>query len=237
MNKIIAIAKKELLYFLNSPFGYIYLLLLATITNWLYFSDLFIKNTSSLDGLFSNFLFILIFFIPAVTMNSISEEKKQLNWEVILSLPVTDLEVIIGKFFGLLLYASFSLVLFLPTIITLFFVGQPDPGVVFGQIVSIVLLMSAYITSGIFFSSLTSQPLVSFVSTFSFLLLTNLITTGLIFTKLPVFLQKFVQYINLNARMSGLTTGLVDPKDIIFFLSWNVIFIISSALLLKKRNQ
>jgi len=237
MNKIIAIAKKELLYFLNSPFGYIYLLLLGIITTWLYFSDFFIKNTSSMDSLFSNLVFIFIFFIPVVTMSSISEEKKQSNWEVILSLPVTDIEVIIGKFIGLLVYSLFSLVLLIPVVITLFSIGNPDPGVVVGQFISTILLMSAYIATGIFFSSLTSQPLVSFISTFSFLLLSNLISSGLIFSKLPVFLQKFVQYINLNIRASGLVTGLIDFKDILFFLSWDIVFIISSTLLLKRRNQ
>jgi gliding motility-associated transport system permease protein len=237
MNKIVAIAKKELLYFLNNPLGYIYLLLLTVITNWLYFSDFFIKNTSSMDSLFSNLFFILIFFIPVVTMSSISEEKKQSTWEVILSLPVTDLEVILGKFVGIFVYSLFSLILFLPVVFTLFFIGQPDLGVITGQFIGAIFLMSAYISTGIFFSSLSSQPLTSFVSTFSFLLLSNLMSTGLIFSKLPLFLQKFVQYINLNTRASGLMTGLVDFKDIIFFLSWNIIFIISSTLLLKKRNQ
>ncbi len=237
MTKILAIAKKELLYFFNSPFGYIFLLLLTTISSWLYFSDLFLKNTSSLDSLFSNFFFILIFFIPAVTMNSISEEKKQSNWEVILSLPVSDLQVIIGKFVGVFIYSLFSLILLLTPVLTIHFIGQLDLGVISGQFLAGLLLMSAYISIGIFFSSLSSQPLISFISTFSFLLFSNLISTGLIFSKLPIFLQKFVQYINLNSRTTNFTSGLIDTKDLVFFVSWNLIFIIASTLTLKKRNQ
>jgi len=237
MTKILAIAKKELLYFFNSPFGYIFLLLLTTISSWLYFSDLFIKNTSSLDSLFSNFFFILIFFIPVITMNSISEEKKQANWEVILSLPVSDLQVIVGKFLGTLIYSLFSLVLLLVPIITVLLIGQLDYGVVAGQLLAGFLLMSAYISVGIFFSSLTGQPLIAFISTFSFLLLTNLLSSGLIFSKLPIFLQKFIQYINLNSRSVNFTSGLIDTKDLVFFASWSLIFIIASTLTLKRRNQ
>ena len=237
MTKILAIAKKELLYFLNGPFGYIFLFLLASINSWLFFSDLFLQNTSSLNNLFTNFFFILIFFVPAVTMNSISEEKKQATWEVILSLPVTDLQVIVGKFIGILVYSMFSLVLLLIPIITIVFIGQPDFGVVVGQLFASLLLISAYVSIGIFFSSLSSQPLISFISTFSFILFSNLLSTGLIFTKLPIFLQRFVQFVNLNSRTSNFVTGLIDLKDIVFFISWDIVFIIASTLLLRKRNQ
>lgn len=237
MTKIIAIAKKEFLYFINSPFGYIFLFILTTITTWLFFSNLYINNNSSLDALFTNFFFILVFFVPAITMNSVSEEKKQANWEVILSLPVSDVQFIFGKFLGILTYSLLSLAILLVPIVTIFFIGKPDIGIVLGQLLSAFFFISTYISTGIFFSSLTYQPLIAFMSTFSFLLLSTLLSTGFIFSKLPIFIQRFVQFINLNSRMNSLNAGLIDIKDIVFFVSWQFIFIVLSILVIKKRNQ
>jgi len=236
MTKIKAIATKELLFFLNSPFGYLYLFVILVITNWLFFSDFFVNNLSTFESLFSNFYFILIFFIPVVTMNSLADEKKQGNWEVILSLPVTDLELLIGKFLGILAYSLMSLIVLIPSFATVFILGNPDAGIFIGQILATIFLLSSYISAGIFFSSLTSQPLMSFIFTFTLLLLNNLIVSSMVMSRIPLPIGQFFQFISLSERVNTISTGLLDIANLLFFFSWVSIFIIASSLVLKKRK-
>lgn len=236
MNKIKAIATKELLFFLNTPFGYLYIFVILVITNWLFFSDFFVNNLSTFESLFSNFYFILIFFIPVITMNSLADEKKQGNWEVILSLPVSDLELLIGKFLGILAYSLITLIVLIPTFVTVFILGTPDVGIFIGQIIATIFLLSSYISAGIFFSSLTSQPLMSFIFTFALLLLNNLIVSSMVMSRLPIPVGQFFQFISLSTRVSTISTGLLDIANLLFFFSWVSIFIIASSLVLKKRK-
>jgi len=236
MNKIKAIAIKELFFFLNSPFGYLYLFIILVITNWLFFSEFFVNNLSSFESLFSNFYFILIFFIPVITMNSLADEKKQGNWEVILSLPVSDLELLIGKFLGIFAYSLISLVVLIPSFVTVFILGMPDVGIFTGQILATIFLLCSYISAGIFFSSLTSQPLVSFIFTFALLLLNNLIVSPMVMSRLPQSIGQFFQFIFISQRVSTISTGLLDIANLLFFFSWVSIFIIASSLVLKKRK-
>jgi len=236
MNKIKAIAIKELLFFSNSPFGYLYLLIVLTISHWLFLSDFFVNNLSSYDSLFNNLYYLSIFFIPVITMNSLADEKKQANWEVILSLPVSDLELLIGKFLGILIYSLTSLLLLAPAIVTVFILGTPDIGIFFSQLIATILLFSAYISAGIFFSSLTSQPLLSFVYTFSLLLLNNLIVSQSVLSRFPPALAQLFHFLSLSSRVSIVSSGLVDLTNIFFFFSWVSIFLIASSLILKKRQ-
>ena len=100
MKPLLTIAFKELKNYLSSPTGYVFTGLLLIVSNWLFLQDFFLVNVASLMPLWGNLGFLLSIFIPALAMNSISEEKRNGNWEVILSLPVSEVDFVLGKFVG-----------------------------------------------------------------------------------------------------------------------------------------
>lgn len=237
MKKIITIAGKEILSYFSSPVGYVFSGILLLVSNWLFFQDFFLMNQASLAGLWANLSFLLSIFVPALTMNSIADEKRNGNWEIILSLPVTETQLVLGKFLGTLTYILITLLFFLPTTILVFLLGKPDLGIIIGGWLGTLFLVISYLSVGIFTSALSNQPVVGFVSAMIILLLNNFIGQSSILSTLPEIVATIVGFISLSAHSNQMAAGLIQLNDIIFFISINVILLTLTVLWLKSRNK
>lgn len=237
MKNIITIAKKEWKNYFTSPVGYIFAGLLLVVVNWLFFSNFFLGGQADLDPYWSNFALILSLFIPAISMNLIAEEKKNSTWEVLLSLPIDEKELVIGKFLGCALYLLFTLLLSLPVIVTVYVLGKPDLGLVFGGFVGILLLSLSYLSLGIFMSSLSNQAIVGFLGSSVILLINSLMGQEVLLSRIPIFAKDFVSGLSLNFRSANFSSGLISINDLVFFASWIVIFITLTIISLKSRNK
>ena len=154
--------RKELRTFFDSHIAYIVITIFLLIAGWFFFSDLFLVNQASLRNLFSIIPFIFMFFVPAVTMRLISEEKRSGTIEGLVTLPVRDYEIILGKFLAGLILIGVAVILTLVYAITLSGIGDFDFGSVVSGYVGLIFLGAAYLSIGIFTSSLTENQIVAF---------------------------------------------------------------------------
>jgi len=237
MEKIWMITKRELLSFFDSLIAYIMIivfLLLSGLFTWLYGSDVFFINQASLQSFFSIAFWTLFFFIPALTMRQIAEERRSGTIEMLLTKPVSDWQVIWGKFLATFLLICAALLLTLPYYITVWSLGPIDHGAVWSGYLGLLLMSGAYISIGILASCLTNNQIVAFLLALFTGLFFHLIF-GFISSYMSGTLALAVNYISLSGHFESISRGVIDSKDIIYFLS--IIFLgtmFSEAILVKR---
>ncbi len=237
MKNILIIAKKEWGGYFRSGVGFVFAGLLVLVTGWMFFSDLFINQQADIRPYFGTMVFLFSIFIPAISMGLIAEEKKNGNWEVILSLPVTEMEMVLGKFVGCSLYVWFTILLSIPTLITLWWLGKPDVGIVIGSMVGTILLGWSYVGVGLLASSLSRQSIVGFLIATVILLVNNLMGQEVLLARLPVSIRGIIEGLSLSWRANRFGGGLIEIADLVFFGSWIVIFLILTIMVLKNRDK
>jgi len=238
MNKTWIIAVRELKQFFDSLIAYILIVLFLGLTGlftWLYDSDIFFTGQATLQPFFSVAYWTLFFFIPALTMRMIAEENKSGTIELLMTKPVTDWVIILGKFLACLLLIIIALALTLPYYITVASIGKIDHGAVWCGYLGLILMSMAYIGIGLFASSLTNNQIVSILIALLigvfFLFIFDLFarnSAGLI--------GEILDYLNLQTHFESITRGVIDSKDVIYFLSISLFGLILAETMLSKRN-
>jgi len=155
----------------------------------------------------------------------------------LLSLPITETELVLGKFMGSCMYLVAVVGLSLPMMITMMALGQPDIGIMVAGFLGTCLLGMAYLAVGIFMSAVSGQAVVAFLTTTVFLIVNNLLGQGMVLSRLPDWTGKILSNISLAARSSKFSAGLVEINDLFFFISWITVFMILTVLSLKARDK
>ncbi len=235
--------KKEILGFLSSITGWVVIGIFLTVTGlflWVLPSGLNILDDgyANLNGLFSLAPFVFLFLVPAVTMNSIAEEKRNGTLELLLIRPLSDTKIITAKYL-----AAFTLVVLslLPTLIYYFSVyrlgypvGDIDTGGFWGSFIGLLFLGAAFVAMGIFASSLTNNPIVAFliavvVSAFVYI---GFDFISSFFGGAALFVQSF----GIGAHYASMSRGVIDSRDVIYFLSLILFFLYLSVGFLGRRK-
>jgi ABC-2 type transport system permease protein len=169
---------------------------------------------------------LLLLFAIVLTMRTLAEEKKLGTWELLLTSPVRDSDVVLGKFLGSMgiLIIMLVLTLFYPLLLVIF--GDPDIGPIWTSYLGLFLLGSTALSVGIFASSLTSNQIVAAVV--SGAILFGLWVVGIIAGSAPQALQQVLSYISLSSHSVGLEAGIIDTRDIVYYLSISALFLYSS---------
>jgi ABC-2 type transport system permease protein len=238
MKNIWIIAKREFSSFFNSLTAYIMLILFLGISGlftWFIGRDIFFIKEASLQVFFSIAYWTLFFFIPAITMRLIAEEKKSGTIELLLTKPVSDWQVVLGKFSATLGLVIVALLLTLPYYITVSLVGPIDHGATITAYLGLILMSAAYISIGLFASSLTSNQIIGFLLALTigiFFQILFSIFSGL----MSGFFSELFHYLNLSTHFESISRGVLDSRNIIFFLS--IVFtgmVLTEANLAKSR--
>lgn len=238
MLSIWIIAKKELQSFFDSLIAYIMIVLFLGFSGfftWLYGSDVFLIGQANLDSFFNIAFWTLFFFIPAITMRTLAEEKKTGTIELLLTKAVTDRQVILGKFLASLLLVIIALAFTIPYYITVANIGNVDHGAIITGYLGLIFLSAAYISIGLFTSSLTGNQIVAFLLALFIGLFFHLIFNVLA-GNFTGFLGQLFNTLSLTSHYDSMSRGVLDSKDIIYFLSIIIIGILLSELNLAKRN-
>jgi ABC-2 type transport system permease protein len=226
--------RKELRTFFDSHIAYIVITIFLLIAGWFFFSDLFLVNQASLRNLFGIIPFIFMFFVPAVTMRLISEEKRSGTIEGLVTLPVRDYEIILGKFLAGLILIVVAVILTLVYAITLSGIGDFDFGSVVSGYVGLIFLGAAYLSIGIFTSSLTENQIVAFITSFVIIFALFMLDKVLMF--MPAILASFLEYLSVSYHFSNISRGVIDSRDVIYYLSLVFFFLFLAVRALESRK-
>jgi len=219
------IASKEFRSYLTSPMAYIVTTIFLLLTG-VFFVFYLVGNSyndTSIAGFVQYGSMFLLLFAAVMTMRLLAEEKKLGTWELLLTSPVTDSEVVVGKFLGSmgLLIAMLVLTLYYPIILTVF--GDPDMGPIWTSYLGLILLGSSALAVGIFASSLTSNQIISAVV--SGAILFGLWFLGTVAQNAPEAIKNVLNYVSLSGHFSAFGAGVIDTRDVIYFLSVTVLFL------------
>lgn len=228
--------KKELSYYLNNPIGYIIVILFTTFANFLFVKDIFVVGVASMRGFFEITPWLLMIFVPAVSMRIWAQEKRSNTLEVLLTLPLKEEEMVVAKFLALLtitllaLGLTFSLPLSLTLIAKIFL-----PEVVVGYLGLILFLMM--ITSlSMIFSLLTKNQVVAFLSSIMVVFIILVLGGDFFAGTLPRVVADFLSYFSPQYHLKTFEKGLVDIRSLFYFASATTIFLLINIFLLKRRD-
>lgn len=239
MRNIMILFRKELRLYFDSLMAYILFVLFLGFSGfftWLYGSDIFLVGQASLRNFFSIAYWSLFFFIPAITMRLVSEERKTGTIELLLTKAITDRQVILGKFLAAIALIIIVLLFTLPYPITLSFIGNLDAGEIILGYSGLVLLSAAYISIGIYASSITSNQIVAFLLTLLIGIFFQIIF-GAISSNLSGFLGDIFNYLGMSSHIESISRGVLDSRDLIYFFSIVVAGLYLAELSLSKRNS
>jgi ABC-2 type transport system permease protein len=227
MTSVGAVVKKEVRSYMNSPIAYIaalfYLIVCAV---WFYFIQQFLaRDAATLRSYFSIVPIIFIVLIPALTMRIWAEERKLKTEEILLTLPIKDWQVVIGKYLSILLFIFGILVLTIPIPLTLNRLGNFEAGEIIGEYIGTLLLGSAGISIGLFISSISKNQISAFIFSVLALIFITLIGQVNIILDLPVWLADFVRFLSMDHHFSSFEKGLIDTRDLAYFVLMTAFFL------------
>ena len=239
MRIIWIIAKRELNTFFDSLIAYIILVLFLGFSGfftWLYGNDIFLVGQANLRVFFGIASWTLFFFIPALTMKMLAEEQKTGTLELLLTKPLTDRQLVTGKFLGTLLLICIALLATLPYVITIASIGNLDSGGTLCGYLGLFLMSISYIAIGIFASSVTTNQIVAFMLALTIGLFFHIIFEILAANFTGVIGQLF-ETLNLQSHFESISRGVVDSKDILYFLSIAFLSLFLAEISLSKRHE
>ena len=228
------IFRRELQSYFNSPIAYVVIVFFLAIVGWFFTSSLFLVNVASLSTVFEVVPWVFIGFIPAITMRLLAEEKKSGTIELLVTKPVRDVEIILGKFLAAWTLLAATL---LPTLIYLAFIafiGEIDPGPVFAGYLGLLLMGGVYVSIGLFASSLTENQIVAFIVTLLVVLGLFLVDKMLIF--LPDTLSTALEFLSVDFHFSSIARGVIDSRDILYFISLMGFSLLLATISLERRK-
>jgi ABC-2 type transport system permease protein len=238
-----SILKKEFSSFFSNATGYIVIGIFLTLTGlflWVIPGEynVFDNGYANLDGLFYLAPWLFLFLCPAVTMRLFAEEKQTGTWELIITKPISKLQIVLGKYIAALLLVLIAL---LPTLIYYYSIsnlaepaGNVDSGAFWGSFIGLVFLAASYVSIGTFASSLSKNQIVAFVLAivisfffyYGFEVLTNFITAGQTI--------QIVDTLGIHAHYKSMSRGVIDSRDLLYFIVLSSGFLAATVWKIRK---
>jgi ABC-2 type transport system permease protein len=229
VRRIRAVAGRELRSYFLSPVGYIIIGLFVFLAGLIFIARVFHQGQpASMRPVFEWGTWLLLIICPAITMRAISEERRLGTFEMLMTCPVSDAEVIIGKFLGAF---GFLVLMLLPTaahIAVLESFGRPDYGEMLCGYLGMVLAGTAYVATGLLASTLTTSQVVAFLLTL-FFWLGLAIGTKLLPQHLPEPWAAAAFSLDPDPRLRDFAIGLIDSSNVVYFLSFAIVFVIAAV--------
>ncbi|MBI2918396.1 MAG: ABC transporter permease subunit [Chloroflexi bacterium] len=227
-----AIAKREVRTYFTSPIAYVVTAVFLVVTGYFFAADLLTRQMANLRGFLSPGSFVLLLVTPLLTMRLFAEEQKLGTLELLLTNPVRDIEVVMGKYLGSLftLLVMLVLTLYYPLLLRMF--GDPDLGPILTGYLGLFLLGSAMIAVGLLASSVTANQIVAAVLGLGILIL--LWVVGSVGT--AGALGSLLDYVALPRHFTDFTLGVIDTKSVVYYLSVAAAFVFLTARSLEMRR-
>jgi len=223
MGRALTVFKKEFRQYFDSPIAYIFITVFLVINSWLFFRSFFLVNQASSRPLFFLIPWVFLFFVPAITMRLWSEERKAGTIEVLMTLPMKDWEVVLGKYWASLVFLILSLVLTFTLPLTVWLLSanglRPDVGPVLTSYLGAIFLGGAFLAIGLWVSSLTENQIVAFIIAIAVSFVLMIAGERLVTMYLPSAMVSIVEYVGLNKHFQSIERGVLDTRDLVYYLS------------------
>ena len=232
MSSVQHIFKKDFKFYFVSPIAYIVISIFLVLSGWFFFSTFFLFSQAEMRNFFGMLPVIFAFVVPAITMRLFSEELNSGSYELLLTLPVSVRDVIVGKFLSAV---AFVIIMLLPTLsygIFISFHGDLDWGPVISGYLGAILLGAAFASIGLFASSLTKNQIIAFIIGMAICFFLTLIDKMLFF--LPESLINIFQFLGADFHFQNIARGIIDTRDILYFLSICFIMLYGTSLIIRK---
>lgn len=234
MNKCWNIFKKEFKAYFVSPIAYIVISVFLLVTGWFFFTTFFLYNQADMRNFFTLLPLVFAFIVPAITMRLFSEELNTGSYEILLTMPVTFTNVVIGKFMAAVVFIGAMLV---PTIsypIFISLVGKLDWGPVITGYIGAIMLGAAFSAVGILSSSITRNQIVAFIIGAVICFALTLVERMMFFV--PVGFVTVIEYLGANVHFQNVAKGIIDSRDILYFVSVSFVALYGANLVIQRKN-
>jgi ABC-2 type transport system permease protein len=234
LSNIGPIYRREIRSYFNSPVAYVVIVVFLAIVGWYFSNNLFLMNTASMRIVFELVPLVFLFFVPAVTMRLLAEEKKSGTLELLTTKPVRDVEIVMAKFLAAWTLLGATLAPTLVYLVTLMLLGAPDLGPVVTGYLGLMLTGGVYIAIGIFASSLTENQIVAFLIGMVIILAFFLADKVLLY--MPGAIAPTVEYLGIDYHFSNIARGVIDSRDIVYFGSVLGFALMTATASLERRK-
>ena len=235
------IMKRELGGYFTSPIAYVFLVIFLLLTGFFTFTvgNFFERGEASLVSFFTWHPWLYLFLVPAVGMRLWSEERRLGTLELLLTLPITTWQAIVGKFLASWLFLVLALALTFPVVITVNWLGDPDNGVIFAGYIGSLMLAGGYLAVSCMTSAMTRNQVISFILSVMiclFLILAGYTPVTDLLTRFanPVVVQTIASF-SVMTHFEGFQRGVLDTRDVIFFASMIGFALFTTGVII--RNQ
>jgi ABC-2 type transport system permease protein len=239
-----AIFKREFVSYFNTPVAYVFLIVFLALAGALtfYIGNFFDRNQADLEAFFAFHPWLYLFLIPAISMRLWAEERKSGTVELLLTMPVTLFDAVLGKFLAAWLFAGVALLLTFPIWLTVNFLGEPDNGAILAGYIGSFLMAGAYLAIGSCLSASTKNQVIAFVLAAAICFLFTLGGTNMVLgfasSVLPQSLVDLVASFSFLNHFDQIKKGVIDLRDLIFFVSVMGVFLFATTLVLElKKGQ
>ena len=234
MSTAVTVAKREIKTYFNSPVAYIVVTVFMLIAGYLYWSQLFLERQAELRYYFTLSPLIFTFIIPAMTMRLLAEEKGSGTLEMLITMPVRDWEVVLGKFLaGIAMLATVvGMTCFYAVSLTL--LGPVDKGPVLTGYLGLMFMGGAYVAIGVMASSLTRNQIVAFILAFAISF--ALFIFGQVTQYAPDWIAPILAFLSMGNHFESLSRGVIDSRDVIYYVSVMVVALVIATASLQSRK-
>ncbi len=240
MRNTLVITKKEFKSYFSTPLAYVFLVAFLIITQWMVMRGYFIRAQADMRSFFGLVPVIFILFVPAVTMRLWAEERRQGTIETLMTSPLRDMEIIVGKFLGGWLFIILGLLLTFALPLVIRATAAPtigiDRGPIIGGYIGLVLLGGAYLSIGLFASSLWDSQIAAWIIGASICFFLYMIGDPFGLFSLPAALVPLFQYLSLSRHFENIARGVIDLRALIYYFSVIFYFLFLNACILKNRK-
>jgi ABC-2 type transport system permease protein len=241
MNGFWSVFKRELKGYFATPVAYVFLVIFLFFSGYLPFRDGFFEiRQAGLSLFFANLPLLFIFMVPSVAMRLWAEERKSGSIELLLTLPITVSQAVLGKFFAAWAFVGIALLLTFPMPLAVYYLGRPDTGLIITGYLGSFLLAGSFLAIGSFFSALTKNQVISFILSVvacGILVYAGMPTTvNYLSSIMPAGAVQIVESLSIQSHFDSILKGVIEFKDMAYFVILIVAWISAGTVILEERK-
>jgi len=234
MSPALVISRREIRTYFNSAVAYIVVTVFTVLTGYLFFTQLFVEKQADMRGFFNIMPLLFMFMVPAITMRLLADEKGSGTLEMLITMPVRDWEVVLGKYLAAMALLATALGLTLVFAITVRYLGPLDRGPALGGYLGLLLMGGAYVAIGLMCSAFTRNSIIAFIVAFAISFALYLF--GRLTQFVPATLQPILAFLSIEAHFENISRGVIDSRDVIYYLSVIAVSLLVATTSLESRR-